>query len=806
MINNNLKLTIRDFFRNKTISLINITGLAIGIACTLLILIWVQYELSYDKFYKNHERIYRIQRDPFATLAPSFVPLMEQDYPEIDNIVRIAGGNRSLIKYKERTFLETLYFVESDFFELFDLQIIKGNVQGLLQNPGEMIISKSMAEKYFGEEDPIGKQINIDQQFLVKVTAVFEDLPENSHMEFDILVSYLSLKGLQGEGDDDYFFGTKNFSDNVCYTYAKLGEYADPKKIEESLPEFIDRHLDGFEDSEGNYRKQSEFIPIELIKLTDIHLHSHKMAEWRTNGDIKYVKIFSLVAIFILVIACINFINLTNAKNQRRIKEVFIRIVNGANKKTLFVQFLGDTLFYVIISFLFALIIVETLLPYYTNYWEIEKTSIISNWSNIFMIIIILLSTTLITGVYPGLSLSNIKFTEFLKGRSFIQNNIVLSRSNNPFRKFLIIFQFALSLILIICLGVISKQTYFIHNANLGFDKNNILLLPVDNYILNHWDKFKQEILKTPGVKYVTRSKRTMTDRLLDDPGFKIFYKDEIIRNSFKMPHIRVEYDFLKTYDIDIVAGRDFDENISSDTREAVILNEIAVKKLGFTNNREVLDLKVRVNGTDRKVIGVCQDFHYESLHQEIPAMVIYIDYFSTILAVKLNGKDINKTVNAITEVWNSLHPTADVNYTFMDEKINGLYRQEQRMLNLFQYFSLLAILIACLGLLGLSSFISKKRTKEIGIRKVNGATIFNIITMLNLDFVKWVIIAFIIACPVAYYFMNMWLQNFAYRTNMSWWIFILSGIIALMVALLTISWQSWRAANRNPVEALRYE
>jgi putative ABC transport system permease protein len=685
--------------------------------------------------------------------------------------------------------------------------LIKGNPQTALENPNSLVLSESMALKYFGDEDPMGKLMNVgSNREAYQVTGIMEDGPKNSHLHHDFLASYITLKGRSTYSRDgsDYFFGTTNFSDNVTYVYMRLAENANPADIAARIPGFLDSHLPTYEDDSGTVVKPHQYTNILMRKVTDIHLHSHTMNELEPNSDTKYVILFTLIAAFILIIACINFMNLSTARAAKRAKEVGLRKVVGANRKLLSTQFIGESLLTALLAMVLALVIVNGLLPPFSAFsgHDLGLHSLF-NPAGLLILVSVFLITGLAAGLYPALYLSAYKPATILRGE--------LSRGTRGaiIRKGLVVFQFAISATLIICVAVVFKQMRFLQNADLGYQRENILMVPADSVVRTNWWEIKHELLMNPNILNATASKRAPTGRLGDAPGFAIEINDEVLRNPFEMPHNRVEHDFFKTYKMKIVAGRDFSREYPTDEQEAVILNETAVRLLGLESPEEAIGLRVYTRGlnTNERVTGVVADFNYESMHHEIIPIITYIrlQEMNTV-SLRIKGSNVQETIDYVQSVWSRFNPGYPISYTFLDERINALYRNEARMMEMFGYFSLLAIFIACLGLFGLASFTTEQRTKEIGVRKVLGATLSNIVILLSREYSKWVLVANIIAFPVAFFFMSNWLDNFAYRVGIGWTIFVLTALLTFLIAILTVSYQSVKAALGDPAHALRYE
>jgi putative ABC transport system permease protein len=818
MLKNYLKIALRNIGRHKGYSFINIAGLAIGMAVCILILIFVRDELSYDTYHEHKDRIYRVERRWFAadgsvrgelcSVAPSFVPLLEEDFPEMEHVVRLLGSGDILIAFGENKFVEErFYAAEQDIFDVFTIPMTKGNPQTALKNPNSIVLSESIVRKYFGDEDPMGKVMKVGSSGEdYQVTGVMKDVPENSHLHFDFLASFITLKGRYTYYKDgsDYLFGSTNFSDNVTYTYLRLAKDADSREVAARLPAFIDRHLPTYESESGDIVHPSRWNGLILRKVTDIHLRSHTNNELEPNSDIRYVTLFTLIAVFILIIACINFMNLSTARAVKRAREVGLRKVAGANRRLLTTQFLGESLLIALLAMALALVLVAILLPYFSAFSGHElRFGLLMNSVGILILVSVFLITGLAAGLYPAVYLSAYKPATILRGE------LTRGTKGALMRKVMVVFQFAISAALIISVAVVFKQMRFLQNANLGFQRENIVLIPSDSVVLENWREIKNELLKNPRILAATLSKRAPSGRLLDAPGFRIEINGEMVDSPFSMPHNRVEHDFFKTYGMKIVAGRDFSVDYPTDENEAFILNETAVRRLGLKSPEEAVGLPVETTAPNLsgRVIGVVADFNYESLHHQIVPMITYIRLNQTnTMSLRIAAGDIQETIAYVQGVWDRFHPGYPVSYSFLDDRLNALYRNEERMMEMFGYFSLLAIFIACLGLFGLASFTTEQRTKEIGIRKVLGATVSKIIILLSKEFGKWVLVANIIAWPVAYFAMDKWLDNFAYRVNLGWTAFLLTAGLTSLIALLTVGYQSLKAALANPADSLRYE
>ncbi len=819
MIKNYLKIAWRNIVRQKGFSFINIFGLAVGIACCLLIMLFVRHEMSYDQYHEFKDRIFRIEpqflnadgslRQSFGTLAPGFVPFLEKEFPEMERIVKVLqleSVGESLVVYGDRKFNEKRFFLsEPAIFEIFTLPLLKGNPRTALQDPNNLVISESMARKYFGTEDPLGKMLKVDLPILgtqlLTVEAVMKDSPANSHVHFDFIGSLLLAKNLPG--GSEYFYGTANLSDNVTQVYLRLAAGADPAVLAGRLPAFIDKVVPPRPDETGNLVRRSTSSKLLLRRVTDIHLDAHTAKELEPNGDRTYVTFFMVIAFFILLLACVNFTNLATARASRRAREVGLRKAVGGNRGMLAWQFLSESLLICLLALLLALFLVWIFLPLFSGFFNSNLSfATLLEPLSLLQLVAILVFTAFCSGIYPALYLSSFKPATILRGE------MTHGSGGARLRKALVIFQFAIATILIVCVAVSMAQMRFFRNTDIGFDRENILLIPADGTIRQNWQNAKESIVKSPYVKAATLSKRAPSHRLLDAPGFSIEVGGRKLRNDFPMPHNRVDFDFFKTYGIAIVAGRDFSQSHPTDAGAAFILNETAVRQLGWDNPGEAIGKTMSVFGrSPAQIIGVVADFHYESLHNKIPAMVTYIvpNQVNTV-SIRIAPGSPRRAIDHVRTVWQRYNPEVPFRFDFLDEQLNALYQNEKRMMDMFVTFSILTVVIACLGLFGLASFAAAKRTKEIGVRKVFGASIARIVGILVREFLWLVLLANLIAWPLAYLAMRSWLQGFAYRISLGISVFMLSGLLTLCIALLTVSYQALRAARANPVDSLRYE
>lgn len=812
MFINYLKISLRNLIRQKSYSFINITGLAIGIAVCIIILLYVKAELSYDQFNDFADRIYRLEIQTLGengeiitqgnTLAPSFTIFLEEYFPQFENITRLYNAQTKVTRGNISFNEERLFFAEDDIFQVFTLPFISGDSSTALKDPFTIVLSESTSHKYFGNDNPLGKEVEIFGENF-KVTGIIKDMPAHSHVHFELLASYVSLRGYGGSYNikDDYFLGKDNFTDNVTYTYAKLARSVDVKTIESRIPEFLDHYIPPV-NFDGKMVAVSKLINIGFRNLLDIHIRTDGETDIEPTTNATYITFFTLIAIFILIIACVNFINLSTARGIKRAKEVGLRKVVGSARSSLIRQFLGESILISFIAVILAIVLIYIALPYFQSF---TGTSVDFNPFSNFTVTLILLGvfiiSGLIAGIYPAVYLSSFKPITILRGE------ITKGVKGAFFRKGLVIFQFAISAALIMSVAIIYMQMKFMRTIDLGFNKENVLLIPMDNNLETKWNDFKQTLLQNSDIISVTASKRAPSGFLYDAPGFTIELNGKIINSPFNMPHNRVWYDFFKTYQMKIIAGRDFSKEFPTDDSLAYILNETACRNLGIDNPNDVIGATFQAAGfKEGNVIGVVKDFNYETLRNEIKPIVTYISGYVNTIGIRIAPGNYQGTLKKVKNIFSQYSPGTEFEHQFLDDRLDALYKNESSMMELFIYFSFLAIIIACLGLFGLSAFTSEQKTKEVGIRKVLGASISNISILLTKQIAIWIVIANIIACPVAYYFLDHWLNNFAYRISLGILPFVLSTAIAFIIAILTVSYQTIKAALANPVESLKYE
>lgn len=812
MLSNYLKIAWRNIVGNPLFSVINILGLAIGLACCIIITVFVRYETSYDKHWDNADRIYRVTRDFFgnnlelAAVAPPIAPLMRQDFGEIEDIVRIlaTGGiavSRDDVRFRE----ENMVIADPNIFEFFNVEFVSGDPQSALANPTDVVLTERAVARYFGNEDPIGQSLNLMDQADVTVTAVIKDLPANTHMVFELVGSMEAIPLMMGPDE------LQNWGSNNYYTYVRLPEGFDPAILEARFNDFLVRHWS--EDAESS-------SALGLQKLTDIHLTSDRDGEWSNNGSLATVTTFSAVALFVLLIACINFMNLTTARSTQRAREVGVRKVVGAKRSQLINQFLGESMLLTAFAMVLAIALVEIVLPLFAAFLEIPLTFSLASSGTLGTLVAGTVVVGLVAGSYPAFYLSKFRPVDVLKGPASGAGSSLL-------RKSLVVFQFATSIALLIATGVVMAQMQYALNVDLGFDRSRNLVseLPYFTDLWETYEPLKAELEAHPDILSVVYSSRVPSMQNNDGSGYVAEGVQISMETVQAIADIKVDYQWFDHYDVEFLAGRAFRQNevrIDQPTDEnpvvrgAAILNESAARRFGWSPTEAVGKIirqpmsRELTTFIDREVVGVIPDIHFSSLHNEMKATV-YAEpnpNYSRRISVKLAAGDHRAAIEHFESVWKKIVPGEPVFWEFLDDRFDALYRSEQRQAQMFGIFSAFAIFVATLGLFGLASFTTERRTKEIGIRKVMGATVKDIVLLLTNDFTKLVLLANIIAWPVAYYFMTDWLNRFAYRAPFAeWaWLFVASAIAALAVAWLTIALQASRAATARPVLALRYE
>ncbi|CAN5123091.1 ABC transporter permease [soil metagenome] len=808
MIKNYFKIVFRNARRNPVYFFINIFGLALGMSVTILILLFVQHEFGYDRYHENSDDIYRVSREWFnhdgetnlhlGHVAPPFGPLLKAEF---EGVVRESVrflNQAPLIKVGDESFIEEkFFFADPEVFNVFSWKMLKGDPTSALTYSDGVIITQSTARRYFGNDDPIGKPLEAsigDLRFNLQVRGVVEDVPGNSHFSFDMLASMEPVASFFGSVEQMMQnYGSNNFS-----TYLLLNENVNYRNFEVQLPGFIDKYLS--ENSQDTPASKS--TQLNLWPLTDIHLHSNLDSEIEANSSIEYVYIYLAIALFILLIACINFMNLSTARSSKRAVEVGIRKVIGADRGLLMRQFIGETVFMSIFSLIAALLFVEMALPVFSSFTGKELSfNLLENTSNLAALIFLVITVSVIAGSYPAFFLSGFEPATVLKG-SFKVGSVhkrVLSG--------LVISQFAISIILIVSVVVVNQQLEYMRSKDLGFDRTDILVLPISDHIVRNYDSIRERLVQHSGIVNISMASRVPSDRLLDSQGTQAEVNNEITPIDIRIADIHVSHNFLETFDIEIIQGRNFDFNLASDSTEAFILNESAVQAVGWQNPEDAVGKQFFYGNRRGYVVGVMKDFHFESLHQSIAPIVLMIPQNRiNSVAVKLRGGQRPEVINYLQEEWASFRPDYPFTYYFVEDNFDQQYASEEKLGQIFGFFALLAIIIAVMGLYGLVAFSTQQQFREIGIRKIMGSTVSGIVALLSKDFLKLIGLGFLIAVPVAWYSMSQWLHDFAYRIEIGSTVFLIAGGVVFIIALATITIQSIKAAMMNPVKSLRSE
>ncbi len=818
MISNYLKVSIRNLWKNKLFSLTNIVGLAIGVACCMLILLFVGYELSYEKWNPKSNRIYRPYMDinfggtlmTAAVTGAVMGPDIADELPEVENwcrfrdygsyLMRIEGSGNSNIRE------ENVLTADSTFFDLFPVKLLSGDVHSALVAPNTLILSRTKASMYFGGiEKAIGRTLILDNEDLWKITGVYEDIPFTTHFKADFL---LSMNGNQEVADSPPLWAVNNnFHTYILLKEGVDGEVFETKfdalsieKMENTSSQLLGMTLSEFE-ATGQYARYG------LQKLNDIHLHSDLQVELDANGSYKYVVIFITIALFVLLIACINFMNLTTAKSSQRSKEIGVRKVLGSNRSRLIAQFFSETTIMSTVAVMLGLALASMALPWFN---ELTTRSMNMPWSHPgfwFILIAGILLVSLLAGSYPALFLSSFDPIQSLKPVRAIQGKHVGLRSS------LVVFQFVIAITLIIGTILINNQLQYIQAKKLGFVKDQVIVVN-DAYALEgNVDAFKQHILQNPSIEMASVSSYLPIPSARNNTTFsqsREFRQD----HALNMQRWAVDHDYLSTIGLEISEGRYFDRSFPTDS-QGVVLNEEAVKILGYENpiGNKLYGMSGNFDGAPRPedfieytILGVVKNFHFESLRETIGPLGLFLGRSTGRISLRYQAEESKQVIAYLEDTWKSMAPTQPFSYQFMDNSFRKMYESEQRIGSIALIFSFLAILVSCLGLFGLASFITEQRTKEIGIRKVLGASVPSIVTLLSKDFLKLVLISLVIAIPISWYSMNKWLQDFAYRIDITWQVFLLAGCLAVLIAFFTICFQSIKAAVANPVNSIKSE
>ncbi len=808
MLKNYHKIALRNLLKYKAYSFLNIAGLAIGLVCCALIMLYVRDELSYDRFHQNAERIYRVILDAgiggtFVRTATTPAPMaatLVQEFPEVATAARFWQNQRVLISYEDKRFYEEFNWTDSTVFTMLSFPLVQGDPKTALAQPNTLVISEALAQKYFGSENPMGKVLRYDNRVDYKVTGVMKNIPSQSHFRFDVLGSMLS----QPEAS------SPRWVSNSFYTYIMLQPGVAPEQLAAKFPALIKKYV-APQIQQALGKSFDEAIAAgakweyELQALPDIYLHSNTQHEIGVTSDAKYAYMLTAIAVFVLLIACINFMNLATARSANRAKEVGMRKVLGSFRGQLIKQFLSESVLLALLALLIALAGIDLLLPAFNHLaGKALALSIRTNVPFFLGLLGVTLGAGLLAGMYPALVLSGFQPIAVLKG------SLRAGAKSPRLRSALVVAQFAISIVLLIGTGVVFQQLDYMRNKRLGFNQEQVVVLPIETRgAQQRFDSFRQELLANPNVIAVAASD-VVPGRFEGDDAFRPEGAAQEV--AYPLERLRVSHDFLSTLELEVATGRGFSRDFVTDTSQAVMINETAARRMGMTPEDAVGKRLFEIGATPeesiaRTIIGVVKDFHFESMHREIKPVVIFMQADRLWrVSVRIRPENIPATVAFLQEKWQAFEPGYPWRYFFLDEDFGRLYQNEEKQAKIFGNFTILAIVIACLGLFGLASFIAEQRTKEIGVRKVLGASVQGIVLLLSKDFTKLVGIAFLLAAPLAYLAMRQWLQDFAYRTDLHPIIFILAGLLALLIAWLTVSYQAIKAALTNPVEALRYE
>ena len=792
MLKNYFKIALRNLYRHKGFTVLNITGLAIGITAGFLVLLYVNFELSYDNMHSKGDSIYRVVADintpsekieaPIAAWAVG--PNIEKEFPEILKFTRVSGEDFTIVKDGNKFLEENVIAADSSFFEIFDFELVKGDKTQVLKRPNSLVISETMATKYFEGNDPVGENLVLEGfDYPAIVTGVMKDIPENSHIQADIILSMITHTALPSTLDEEW--GSYDAS-----IYVLVADGISSKSLEAKFPDFLEKR------NGDEMRESKMFVTLFLEPFKEVYLKSDRGSY--VSGSINNVYVFSIIGIFILLIASINFINLATARSVERAKEVGIRKVIGADKNQLAFQFMGESIILCTIAFFVAVGLTTLSLPYFNELaGKIVSEGVFADPINILYLFLLANAIGIIAGIYPALILSSFKPISVLKGSFSTGTKGVL------LRKSLVVVQFTISISLIIGTIVIYNQMKFMQNQELGFDKEHTIVIPTEPGTTQR--ALKTSISNIPGVK------GTALGSSVPGTGNSAAYSEiENQQGDLQIANLDLYFvneDYIEQLGIEIIAGRGFSRDFASDSSKAMIINEKAVSLLGYANAEDAIGADYRQWGSNGEIIGVVKDFNYESLQDAIGPLTMRLDPENTdMITIKIQGNNTAETLASIETVWQTMMPGNPFEYHFLDELFNNQYQAEEQFKSLFMSFALLAIFISCLGLLGLAAYSTIQRKREIGIRKIVGASVSSIINLLSKEFIRLVVIAFIISAPIAWYLMHSWLENFAYKIDIKWWMFVVAGLGSMIIALVTVSFQAIKAATSNPVKSLRTE
>ena len=788
MFKNYFKLAIRNILRHKAYSFINIVGLATGMTCSILILLWVQNELSYDRFHANANQLYRItaQANDFkAAVNPAGMPAgLKEEMPAIKEFVRVMTPSSNLFEAGERKFAEKrVFYVDSTFLDLFSFPLIKGSRATALHRIDGVLITESIAKKYFGKEEALGKTLRKDNGNYVTVTGVLADIPSNSHLQFDFILPIASI------AQSDYDLKNNVWDNFNFYSFLLLDEKFDPTPVAISA---FNKQMDEI------YKKHVKDIKVsfQLQPLTRIHLHSNLQVDVSGHGNIQYVKIFFIVAIFILIVACINFMNLATARSARRAKEVGLRKVVGAVRGQLIGQFLGESLLISFFALLIAIGMVFLCLPLFNYVAGKQLTIRFIDGKLLLGLLSIAFVTGVLSGIYPALFLSGFRPAKVLKG------SMNKMGGNLLFRNGLVVVQFVVSILLLVGTIVVYQQLRFIKNRNVGFEKENLLYIPMIGEIWKKQEALKTELGKDPLTSNFAITSEVPTN--LTSGTINIVWEGKDPQSQVVFPVMHINETFIDVFKMRMLAGRGFSTSFKGDSNNYV-LNEEALRIMK-KKPEEAIGQSFSLWDKKGIIIGIVKDFNFKPIQQPIEPLILKLNNWGGTVVVRTKPGSTEATINSLEKIYTQLNPAYPFTYNFLDQDMDNLYKGEQQLGNLFNIFAILAIFISCMGLYGLSAFMSEQRIKEIGVRKVLGASVFSIVYLLSTGITRLIIIAAFIAIPLSWFTINSWLNNFAYRIDISWIIFVISTLSALFIGWITVSYESIKAAITNPVKSLRSE
>ncbi len=791
---NYFKIAVRNLFKHKRFTLINITGLAMGLCCFILIMLWVQDELSFDRFHKNANRIYLASRTSNGTTISVTSRMLSlallQDFPQVENAtacINLPESIKIYLKNGNRGFEENLAFIDTEFFEIFSFDYIEGTPKTALVDPNSIVITKSMAEKYFGKSNPLGQTLVLSllgKDTSMKITGILKDIPRNSQIQRSIFVPIPFIT--QTFGIDSW----NKWGNQQSNTYILVKEHTDIAALNKEIADFEREQLPN---------QNLDDLYYSLMPLTKLHLYSKDIGFFEATGDIMYVYMFSAIAVLVLLIASMNYINLSNALSLKRAREIGIHKVVGAVRKNLVLQHFSETFIITAAALFLGLLLAELFLPVINNLSGKMLSPQFTDFKFLAFLLLILVLTSAVSSLYPAIFVSGFQPIQVLKGR------FSSTGGGKRMQRGLIIFQFAVSIVIMTSTVIVFNQLHFFQNANLGYDKENIVSIRVKGDIYSQYDAFKNKLLANPGILAVSLSEPVELSSLGRTGGIQWPGK----KGEFSTWILHTDAELADAYKFEMKEGRFFSEQYATDAKEAYVLNETAVKEMGLDSP---VGSELTVWRRKGRIIGVVKDFHFSTLHDKIEPLIFRVPdpreqhlYYRAI-SIRFDANALPQGLDHLKDAWLSVYPNQAFDYYFIDDQLNNSYNAEMRMGELFKYFSILTILIACLGLWGLTAFSIEQKVKDIGVYKVLGAGVFKIMIILSQKFILWILLSNVIAWPIAWFLMNNWLQQYAYRISIGLWVFVAAGIATMFIAMLSISWQTIRAANADPIDALRYE